>query len=218
MNTALCTDAALYRHSVTGHSPESLTDIYRNDVNIAIWQRQAPQLAARESQELVGSRHLHGIRCSIATKKLSRVADSLAELSPYPYLQADVQLLIEMFSCLFELEAVGLRLTLLENAMCPKFHVDRVPCRLITTYQGPATQWLQHHDVDRSKLGTGSGGLSDEQSGLYRSADAIQTLTNGDVALFKGELWEGNEGAGAVHRSPGLDPGQRRLLLTLDFS
>ncbi|WP_297291060.1 DUF1826 domain-containing protein [Oceanicoccus sp.] len=33
---------------------------------------------------------------------------------------------------------------------------------------------------------------------------------------MKGELWEGNEGAGLVHRSPSLSAGERRLLLTLD--
>jgi len=42
-------------------------------------------------------------------------------------------------------------------------------------------------------------------------------LLPGDVALLKGELWEGNEGAGMVHRSPSMNPGDRRLLLSFDF-
>jgi len=60
--------------------------------------------------------------------------------------------------------------------------------------------------------------LSDADSGLYTSADAIQTLAIGDVALLKGEHWEGNEGAGLVHRSPMVEAGQQRVLLTLDFA
>ncbi|WP_428354217.1 DUF1826 domain-containing protein [Methyloprofundus sp.] len=36
-------------------------------------------------------------------------------------------------------------------------------------------------------------------------------------ALLKGERWEGNENAGLVHRSPAINEGERRLLLTLDF-
>lgn len=39
----------------------------------------------------------------------------------------------------------------------------------------------------------------------------------GHVALVKGERWLGNEGRGLIHRSPSLAPGQRRLLLTLDW-
>ena len=102
--------------------------------------------------------------------------------------------------------------------MCPRFHVDRVPCRLVTTYAGKATQWLAHDRVDRSKLGPGSEGKPDAESGLYTNVEDIQQLQQGDVALLKGECWEGNEGAGLVHRSPQLTAGTGRLLLTLDFT
>lgn len=132
-----------------------------------------------------------------------------------------------MFCCLFDLGSAGLRLTALDRAMCPRFHVDKIPCRLVTTYQGIATEWLPHHHVDRSKLGAGSEGKSDEQSGLFQNLEDIQRLHQGEVALLKGEGWEGNEGAGLVHRSPAMPViadsvkmhavSERRLLLTLDF-
>jgi hypothetical protein len=130
----------------------------------------------------------------------------------------DIAELVDMFCCLFDLGNVGLRLTILDKAMCPRFHVDNVPCRLVTTYQGSGTQWLPHNVVDRSKLGHGSDGKPDEHSGLFPKLGDIQQLTSGDVALLKGELWEGNEGAGLVHRSPLLSAGERRLLLTLDMT
>jgi hypothetical protein len=100
--------------------------------------------------------------------------------------------------------------------MCPRFHVDRIPCRLVTTYQGPATQWLTNAVADRSVLGHANGGLPDHKSGLYSHGDNVQQIKAGDVSLLKGELWEGNEGAGLIHRSPSTD--FPRLLLTLDFS
>ena len=129
----------------------------------------------------------------------------------------DVAELVDMFCCLFGLEYVGLRLTALTRAMCPRFHVDNVPCRLVTTYQGPATQWLLHERVDRSRPGAGSNGQCDSESGLYLRSSDIQRLSIGDVALLKGELWEGNEGAGLVHRSPAVPAAESRLLLTLDI-
>ena len=101
--------------------------------------------------------------------------------------------------------------------MCPRFHVDWVPCRLITTYLGVATEWLPHNDADRSKLGTGNMGKPDELSDLFDSSSAIKQLNCGDIALLKGEIWENNEGAGLIHRSPQLSGGSRRLLLTIDF-
>ena len=55
-------------------------------------------------------------------------------------------------------------------------------------------------------------------SGLFQSETDIENLQSGQVALLKGERWEGNEGAGLVHRSPRLNKGERRLLLSLDFA
>jgi hypothetical protein len=101
--------------------------------------------------------------------------------------------------------------------MCPRFHVDRVPCRLVSTYHGIATEWLPHNKADRSKLGMGSNGLIDRQSGLYKNDEDIQKLNFGDVALLKGECWEGNEGAGLIHRSPSVAENEKRLLVTIDF-
>jgi hypothetical protein len=100
--------------------------------------------------------------------------------------------------------------------MCPRFHFDRIPCRLVTTYHGKATEWLPHRVVDRSKLGNGNQGQPDDKSGLFHHKNDIHRLKEGDVALLKGEKWQGNEGAGLVHRSPPVLSGEYRLLLTLD--
>lgn len=205
------------RCAALGSTSDALTDIYQNHVNMAIWQRQANATLILESQNLLAGKHFTGERLILPTDKPYRLEELLPSLSPYPNLLEDMQTLTDMFSCLFEPETIGLRLTPLSNSMCPKFHVDRVPCRLITTYIGGGTEWLPHGDVDRSKLGAGSGGLSDAESGLYANQDNIQTLSPGDIAILKGESWAGNEGAGLVHRSPTVEAAHRRLLLTLDF-
>ena len=79
------------------------------------------------------------------------------------------------------------------------------------------SQWIPHDVVDRTKLGVVRHNQTDELSGLFQSETVIEKLQSGQVALLKGERWEGNEGAGLVHRSPGLDKGERRFLLSLDF-
>ena len=74
--------------------------------------------------------------------------------------------------------------------MCPRFHVDHIPCRLITTYTGGVTEWIPQSAADRSKLGAGNNGKPDEKSGLYRSESDIRKLISGEVALLKGEQWK----------------------------
>ncbi len=93
--------------------------------------------------------------------------------------------------------------------MCPRFHVDHVPLRLITTYAGAASEWLREDAMSRRRLGEAAAEPFD--------AALIEQLNAGEVALFKGEKWQGNEGAGIIHRSPLAAPDKKRLILTLDW-
>lgn len=200
------------RHMAQDKQPTVLSDIYQSEINIAIWRRQK-QFLVKEFLALNPTFQKEMILTP--QDALSRISESfdnnMTEVSE------DIALLVEMFCYLFELKQAGMRLKVLDKAMCPKFHVDKVPCRLVTTYQGIATQWLPHELVDQTKLGWGCNGLPDSESGLYQSESDIQQLDCGDVALIKGTLWEGNENAGLVHRSPGLIANEKRLILTLDF-
>ena len=84
-------------------------------------------------------------------------------------------------------------------------------------YWGCRVSKLTRPLFNREKLGVGSKGKTDSESGIYANSSDIQQLTAGDVALLKGESWMGNEGGGLVHRSPQLSKDNKRLLLTLDF-
>ena len=156
----------------------------------------------------------------VKPKNVIEVLDSKIRTSKDSiYLSKDISDLVNIFCDLFNLDQVGLRLKILDHAMCPRFHVDMVQCRLITTYHGVATEWLQHSKVDRTKLGLGNKGRPDEESGIYQKSDDIEHLEEGHVALLKGESWSGNEGDGLVNRSPKVESvNKKRLLLTIDFS
>lgn len=211
-------DTIVNRYSCESNSVEVLADIYQDDVNIAIWQRRLSQDLLTAAEQVL--KFDHPIRFSSSITPLDaydRLYHALGANNNARAISADITDIVDMFCCLFDLKQVGLRLSTLERAMCPKFHVDKVPCRLVTTYSEIATEWLTHHDVDRSKLGIGSQGKTDEKSGIYRSSKNIQRLNCGDIGLLKGESWLGNEGGGLVHRSPILTNGNKRLLLTLDF-
>ncbi|WP_070967764.1 DUF1826 domain-containing protein [Vibrio sonorensis] len=198
--------------------PESLTDIYHPNCNIALWQR--PLMAELEISAKYIANEFPSLQLSEAVTPSdaeSVLNDKFGQDEKAKPVSRDIAVLVDMFCCLFDAKRAGLRLTVLEKAMCPKFHVDRVPVRLVTTYCGAATEWLANAGLDRSKLGAGGIGKSDEESGLMQSVDDIHKLSVGDVALLKGELWEGNEGTGLVHRSPNPKDSPARLLLTLDL-
>ncbi len=205
------------RRAVHGIEPTIFTDIYQEETNIVVWQRELSETLKSAVDTFLKSNPTFQAAMTVTPQSaLASVSEYLGDTA-HRELREDIAELVDMFCCLFELRRTGLRLTALDRAMCPKFHVDRVPCRLVTTYQGVATQWLPHQRVNREKLGAGSKGKPDSRSGLFQSQQDIRQLRSGDVALLKGELWEGNANAGLVHRSPTVGQGQSRLLLTLDF-
>jgi len=196
------------RQSV-GHSTQVLTDIFQDGVNLAVWQRRLPAqledfatLAVSLGQPLADQRVI-----DVSEHEPVLLPDLLretADLHGYESFVADVRWLVAAYTCLLGARRVGLRLRVLQGAMCPRFHVDNVPVRLLTTYVGPGSEWLEEGSIERA--------------GLQRAAapvDNIKSLHPGDVAVLKGEKWQGNEGAGLVHRSPASQ--DRRLLLSLDW-
>lgn len=202
------------RRQAVGDTPLVFLEALDNDVNLAVWQRTLPPplsaFAARvaDHPHPLAESHVLEIHEGGQPVELGEIGASVRHLPGHGLFIDDLQLLVDAYACLLGAARVGLRLRTLDRAMCPRFHVDHVPLRLISTYHGQASQWLGEAAVRRDN---GELQLSDEH------AEYVQHMQAGDVALLKGEKWIGNEGHGIVHRSPALAGGERRLLVTLDW-
>jgi hypothetical protein len=207
-----------FRQGIEDTQHAVLTDIYQEDTNMVVWKRNLANNLEQAADDIIESQPtLEELLVVSPEEAFDSVKKLLGGSPEAEVLAEDIANLVDMFCCLFDLKRGALRMTVLDRAMCPRFHVDRVPCRLVTTYQGIATEWLPHNVADRSKLGTGNMDKLDELSGLFDNISDIQQLKSGDVGLMKGELWHNNEGAGLIHRSPQVPNNKRRLVLTLDF-
>lgn len=138
----------------------------------------------------------------------------LSGISGFDAFIEDVTSLAELYTTLLGPDALGVRLHRLEAPMCPRFHVDRVGVRLLCTYAGLGTQWLDDADAPRELLGPGAAGRSDEESGLVRDPALVHEVMPMAIALLKGESYPGNAGHGVIHRSPHAN--KPRLLFSLD--
>ncbi|MCF5710603.1 DUF1826 domain-containing protein [Pseudomonas syringae] len=198
-----------------GETPDVLGEVLEDGVNLAVWQRQLPAhiedfgtLLLSMGQSLSESLTLE-VKGGDVEPDLRTLASGYADLQGYQGFIVDVSWLVSAYACLLGADCVGLRLRVLDKAMCPRFHVDHVPVRLITTYAGCGSQWLEEGAIDRKQLGRAEAEPLD--------SSVIRQINTADVALLKGERWRGNEGAGLVHRSPALVGNERRLILTLDW-
>ncbi|MCG5054697.1 MAG: DUF1826 domain-containing protein [Myxococcales bacterium] len=173
---------------------------------LASLQADAAKLAAEPRLKIVATTNADGS----GLKGLHPLLDETRAL------REDIQFWVEVLSELTGAREMGVRLARLDQAMCPRFHTDRVTVRLVCTYAGPATEYLTERDVERTRLACHVRSPDAEGAGVVREGGAVRAATCGDIVLLKGELWPDRPALGAVHRSPRVEPGQGRLVMTLD--
>jgi hypothetical protein len=189
--------------------PADLAEILGEDCNVCLLQRPPPEPACGFAREVLSLQRLdRSVRCEDPGRGAEELVRGLDGPGRAGWVE-DVRWLAELYRDLTEADELGLRLHASDRSMCPGFHVDRIGLRLVCTYAGPGTEWLQEPQVDR-------GALARRALAEVHRGGAVERMVVGAIGLLKGESWPGNEGRGAVHRSPALPPGQRRVLLTID--
>lgn len=185
----------------TSESAEVLTEIYKEHCNIAVWQRSVSRNIKQDLSTLLKNHQKLELREVVSPERAESV---LTKHKLGSHLSQDISELVDVFCCLFDLQQAGLRLTVLNHAMCPRFHIDHVPCRLVHSYCGPGTQWKEAQN------------LMPATNQIQQESGKINQIEAGDVALLKGSAWENSQAPALIHRSPNTD--EKRLLLTLDFA
>lgn len=201
-------------HAAGDQNISVLPRIFEDAINIAVFQRSLPADIRLSAQAQCQTDRAWQYSW-LGAPDDAFIADLRRRL-PAPDAGAplvdDIATVAEAIAFLFEAQAVGIRLRLLNSPMCPRFHCDNLPVRMVTTYVGPGSEWLPEHAINRSGLGA----PRPERPEIVTDSSAIQRLTPGDIALLKGSGWVGCEERGLVHRSPGLDRDEKRLLMTID--
>lgn len=111
----------------------------------------------------------------------------------------------EMMAQLTGAPALRVRLDVIADDHCRKFHVDNVRLRLVTTYRGPGTEWISPRHAGM----LAPGGVPPD--------DVIQHLPRGQVAVMRGAKGATADRPGVLHRSPPIAGTEIvRLFLAID--
>ncbi|MBJ2128490.1 DUF1826 domain-containing protein [Alteromonas sp. IB21] len=200
-----------------------LGDIFEKGISVAVWTRPEEPLISQYYDDVFKSLGL-GIRGVFSLTSLKK---EIVKLLPDGRNSAgkqaaidDIYLLSDMLTTLFDCDSVGVRLVPLSSAMCPSFHVDNIPVRLVNTYLGEGTEWLPKESVGTrpmTRLNDGNTqGLTKNRLGQHYQVSSVRQMNAFDVGLLKGKSWQGHEEFAAVHRSCKVQPNSKRVLLTLD--
>ncbi len=187
---------------------DGLAAINEPATELVIWQRSLPS-CFRDWIDRIDAVTLPQIRI------LVRPGDLLCALVPLlddcglvqsdmrDLLVEDIGNLVSAFADITGSDRVDVRLERVDHDACWKFHRDTVEARLVTTYRGPTTEWVQMVHAESAIA---------EQRGFD---GPLERLGDHDVALFKGNRAGPN--SGIVHRSPPVaGTGLTRLFLCLN--
>ncbi|WP_330702458.1 DUF1826 domain-containing protein [Novosphingobium resinovorum] len=181
--------------------PEALAAILRPEVQLAFWTRE-PASAPVLDPGAIDWSAIDDIAQTI-DPALAPVEALLADAGfpAGPAVRAlgrEIAGLASLLARIARCDEVRLRLEVIESDACRKFHMDWVDMRLLATFYGPGTQWIE---------------VNAERNG---GADApVHQLRCGEVAIFKGRL--AVQEPQILHRSPPITgTGVTRLLLAID--
>jgi len=182
--------------------PAGLDMFLQPECAAAIWRRQMPP-----EMETWLSRLDPGVlpkgRVILPPDAVADTLGHLFDMSGLPegpvrdWLLRDMAALADMFADLMSARYLRLRLDVVTNNACRKFHVDAIKARLLCTYRGTGTQY-----------GVAVGGTDPKR---------VFTVPTGAVILLRGSLWPTQPPCGLLHRSPPIaGTGETRLVLVLD--
>ncbi len=193
----------------TCDAAEGLAAIGNPGVELVIWRRALPSRLQTWLEGMDPSR-LPDMRFLVQPSDLRQAVESRLDDCGMPrgdmrdLLIGDVDGLVSAFAAITRSDLVDVRLERVSNDSCWKFHRDYVEARLLTTYRGPATEWVHPHHAGQA--------LREQK----QYTGPTESLGKNDVAVFKGS--SAGPDSGIVHRSPPIaGTGRTRLLLCLNM-
>lgn len=126
------------------------------------------------------------------------------------YFIADIIRLCSIFYSLTTSKKMRIQIEIVKTDMCRLFHQDNYRQRLLCTYIGPGTEWLNHSNVNQEALGKGCN------TKIVKDFQKINKAKAFEVILLKGAKYKERE-LGVIHRSPPIEKEKKvRVLLKID--
>ena len=123
---------------------------------------------------------------------------------------SDIVRLYTLFTSQTVRKRVRMQIEVVDSDMCRYFHIDNYRQRLLCTYKGPGTEWLDPDNVNLDCLGKGCN------NHIAKDLDKINRAKTFEVLLIKGAKYEGKDKS-VVHRSPPIKKDRlKRILLKID--
>ena len=176
-----------------------LKSISQHGVAAARWQR-APSREFSDWVNALPVAQLPKLRSFLPVDRVEEAVQAACDIAKMPsspkrdLLASDVAALAFIMSKVMDTPQLHVRLDVVSNDACRRFHIDNMTARMLCTYRGTGTQLAAAGEEDRPT-----------------------TVDASDVVLLRGKLWPSTEETALLHRSPPITgTGETRLLAVID--
>jgi len=207
---------------VSGATPEIFDAIHEEGVNLAVWERLPDRRTFDAVEALMDTKSQVRLDVSAPGKAtleallLSLVASNTPRQSVFA-LASDIFNLSRLFGNVAGLAHPRVRLERVSDDGCALFHADTLSVRMLCTYAGAGTEWLENNNIRRGQLGIQGRSIAEANAAIVQDPASIRRIPRSHVAILTGRLWPGGEENALVHRSaPVSTPKASRLRLCVD--
>lgn len=181
-----------------------LSEIHKPTTNISIYDRDISHLD-NEINKLISKK----INFQTAGETELIIKNIKEELEEFSLMINDLTELLHHFQKITKAASFRLLLKTVNTNMCRKFHTDINDLRMLCTYRGPGTLWLENANLETLNSPNTTEAIYNENK--------IEQAKKGAVLILKGALYPSNNTNAIVHRSPTIEEtGTNRLLLRID--
>lgn len=208
--------STMQKHFTVGNCLNSLSNIRQKEYNIALNERHqtikpllqsfVKALAEKGFEDFIET--INPVDIGALLYKHFRILD----LRGLDLFVNDITELLNTFSQISKSPTVRVSLSYVTNDQCRVFHTDIMDLRMLCTYYGQGTLWVENDNVNWKEYG-----CCHEEDKIIIDSTQVHQILPFDVALLKGALYPDNTINAVLHRSPAIeDLNRKRILLRFD--
>jgi hypothetical protein len=209
------------RHYQTSDSPGVLFAIGTTGVNLCVWQCPARPTCLAAIDALLSAPDAVVLDLDPAdNEKIKASIHSLVRGRCDPVsagaFAEDIGSLVGQFCSIADTHHARVRLERVEDDGCALFHADTLRLRMLCTYAGPGTEWIENDNARYDQLGSRGRSIHEANRAIVVDEAKIRHIAPWHVAVFSGLLRD--DTLPLIHRSaPVRSEKDYRIRLCLDL-
>ncbi|KZN64424.1 DUF1826 domain-containing protein [Pseudoalteromonas luteoviolacea] len=192
-----------------------LSNIYDLDTSLACYCSPSSWAMTQAAQSYVKKASYEGFQYqgAISEELLKEVELLFKNTTHGDLIYQHISLMCEMFQALLEPKEIGLRVLPCTQGLSPAFHEQKGVVKMVSTLGGSGERWVEKQFIKYAPLEKNQISPTIIQPKI----SDVNSLCDGDIALFKGKDWLEQEHNAVITASPSFSAQCAKICIYIDY-